>query len=300
MTAKIKRNKLNHQLIINIFFILFSLSFILPILLILAVSLSNEKDLVEYGYRLIPKRIDFTAYKYVFNNPRQIINSYQVTIFFTFLGTLLSVFIMSLCAYPLSRKGYKYKNQVTFFIFFTMLFGGGLVPTYILITQYLNLGNTIWVYIVPSLANAFHIIILRTFFQALPDSLIESAQIDGAKELRIFLQIILPLSKPVLATIAVFGILQRWNDWFTAMMYIRNPKLFSLQYLLQKVLMEVGFLQNNFNRLPPGVDIEKVSKIPTESMRMAMCIIVAGPVLFVFPFFQKYFTKGLTVGAVKG
>ena len=206
---------------------------------------------------------------------------------------------MALVAYPLSRQNFKLRQPITFFIFFTMLFGGGLIPTYILNTQYLHLGNTIWIYILPGLASAWYIIIIRTFFSQLPQSLVESAKVDGAKELRIFFQIVLPLSKPVLATVLLMTLLAKWNDWYTSLIYIRDSKLYSLQYMLQKMLREAEFVKGLSNS-QMGLNIQLDTEVPTESVRFAMVIVAAGPMLVVFPFFQKYFTRGLTVGAVKG
>jgi putative aldouronate transport system permease protein len=267
--------------------------------LVISISFSNETSLLEYGYKLIPKQFDLTAYKYVFENPTQLINSYKVNVFTGIVGTFFSVFVMALVAYPLSRDYFKYKKIITFYIFFTMLFGGGLIPTYILVTQYLMLGNNIIIYLLLGLANAFHIIILKTFFQSLPPSLVESAKIDGAGEFRIFYQIIIPLSKPVIATVALLTLLTKWNDWYTSLIYIRDKELYTLQYLLQRILREAEFLKTMAQDVPSGINIE-LTKTPTESMRFAMAIIAAGPMLIVFPFFQKYFTKGLTVGAIKG
>ena len=181
-----------------------------------------------------------------------------------------------------------------------MLFSGGLIPTYILNTQVLNLGDSIWVYILPTLASGFHIIVFRTFFQTLPASLIESAKIDGAGELRIFFKIILPLSKPVFATVSLLILLIKWNDWNTSLIYIRNKDLFTLQFLLQRILREIEFVKNMSVNMPTGIELSQLNNTPAETMRFAMCVIAAGPMLLAFPFFQKYFVKGLTVGAVKG
>lgn len=285
---------------IHAFFILFSLGFILPLCMIVAISISNERDILNEGYRLIPRSLDFTAYKMVFESPQQIIDSYQTTTFAALTGTLLGTLVMAMLGFALSRSQYKLRKPLAFFVFFTMLFGGGLVPSYILINQYLKLGDTVWVYIFPTLATGFHIIIFRTFFMGLPTALFESAKIDGARELTIFFRIVLPLSKPVLATIALIGLLSRWNDWYTALIYIRTPSLYSLQYNLQKILLEVQWLQDNYDKLPPGLMVEELSAMPSETLKMAVVIIVAGPMLCIFPFFQKYFTKGLTVGAIKG
>jgi len=289
-----------YKLITHLFFCLFSLSFLLPFIMILSVSLSNEGDIDKLGYRLIPKVIDLSAYKYVLASPKQIISSYEITIFSSFVGTFLSILIMSMIAYALSRKNNIYKNAISFIIFFTMLFSGGLIPTYILITKYLGMGNTVWVYIFPGLVNAWYIIMLRTFFQGIPESLIESAKIDGANESRICFGIIMPLSKPAIATVAILTLLVKWNDWYTSLIYIRSKELYTLQFLLQRILREAEFISNLAKENVNGFSVDQFAKIPTQSMRFALCIIAAGPMLVIFPFFQKYFTKGLTVGAVKG
>lgn len=286
--------------VINIFFCICSLMFIIPFVLIISASFTDEQVLLDQGYKLIPSEFSLEAYKYVFRNPQQLIDSYKVTIIFSFASTVLAVIVMSLLAYPLSRPNYKYKKPIMFFIFFTMLFSGGLVPTYIWITRYLHLGDTIWVYILPYLVNAFNVVVIRTFFQGLPVELTDAAKIDGASEMQTFFRIMLPLSKPVIATIALLTLLSRWNDWNTALLYIKSTELYSLQYLLQKILREVEFIQNMAESSPvAGIDID-TSNLPSETMRFAMCMVAAGPMLIVFPFFQKYFAKGLTVGAVKG
>ncbi|MBO9607757.1 MAG: carbohydrate ABC transporter permease, partial [Paenibacillaceae bacterium] len=219
--------KLDSRLFVHLFFILFSLLFVLPFLLVIAISLSREADVVEHGYKLIPREIDFTAYRIVFRNTSEMTRAYGVTAFQSVVTMALSLTIMSMCAYSLARRSFALRKPITFFIFFTMLFGGGLIPSYILNTQYLHIGNTIWIYILPSLANAFYIIIFRTFFQGLPDGLIESAKIDGAGELRVYWQIVVPLSKPVFATFALFVLLERWNDWFQSLIYVRDAKLYT-------------------------------------------------------------------------
>ena len=271
---------------------------LIPFLLVIAISISNEKDVVLYGYQLIPKQIDFAAYKYLFKNPDSILNAYWVTILTTSIGTTLSVILMSMLAYPLSKANMVFKRGISLYIFFTMLFSGGLAPTYILITQYLHLNDTIWVYILPSLINVWHVFLLRTFFKAIPVEISESALLDGASEYRIYWSIILPLSKPALATVALLGALTRWNDWFTAMLYINNDRLISLQYLLQRILLNIQLLQSSSGNMPGST--LSLADMPSETVRMAMAIIAIGPMMMVFPFFQKYFAKGLTVGSVKG
>lgn len=294
-----KRNKLP-SVLINLYFIVTSLLFIVPFILIISASFTDEQTLLNEGYGLFPSVFSVEAYKYVFRNPQQLIDSYKVTIIYSLAATFLGVIVMSMMAYPLSRQNYRYKKPVTFFIFFTMLFSGGLIPTYIWVTRYLHLGDTIWVYILPNLVNAFHIIVIRTFFQGLPPSLMESAKIDGAREIQIFFKIVIPLSKPVIATISLLTLLARWNDWNTALIYIKSKELYSLQYLLQKILREAQFVKEMADSAPvAGIDLD-ISKLPSETIRFAMCMVAAGPMLVVFPFFQKYFAKGLTVGAVKG
>lgn len=284
---------------VNIFFIIYSLCFILPFVLIISSSISDEHTLLKEGYKLIPSKLSLEAYKYVVKSPGQLLSSYKVTIIYSLLATVLSMIVMTLMAYPLSRPNYKYKKPVTFFIVFTMLFSGGLIPTYILMTKYLHLQDNILVYILPNLANAFHIIVIRSFFGGLPPSLVESAKIDGARELQVFYKIVLPLSKPVIATVSLLNLLARWNDWNTALIYIRSKELYSLQYLLQQILREIQFIKDMAESAPiAGISMD-LTNLPSETIRFAMCIVAAGPMLLIFPFFQKYFAKGLTVGAVK-
>lgn len=276
---------------------LFLLLCIIPFIAIVSISLSNEMDIVEHGYRLIPADISLMAYKVIFRNASQLLHSYTISIIVTALGTLISLSVIALLSYPLSRPDFKYKNHLAFYVFFTMLFNGGLVPWYILITRYLHLKNTIWVLIFPYVVIPWFVLLLRTFFQQIPLSIIESAKIDGASELRTFVSIVLPLSKPALATIGLFIALRYWNDWWLSLLYIDVESLIPLQYMLYRMMSNIEFLTRQMNALPMGVDM---SNMPTESARMAMCILAAGPMLFVFPFFQKYFVKGITAGALKG
>lgn len=286
------------QVLLNLFFVIVSLLYILPMLLLISISISSESSIMQFGYNIIPKVIDMSAYKQIFKSPQVILQAYKVTIIFTIITTALSVVVKGMLAYPLSRKNCKFRNFASFYIFFTMLFNGGLVPTYIIVAKYLHLANTIWVYILPALVSAWDVIIVRTYFQGLPPDLVEAAKIDGASEITILFKIIFPLATPVFATIGFNVALGKWNDWNTSLIYIDDKNLYSLQYMLQKILSEAEFLKkaaigdNAANFLN--------QQIPTESLRYAMAILAAGPMMFVFPFFQKYFTKGLTIGAVKG
>jgi len=284
------------QITLNIVFIILCALIIYPLLMVIAVSLSSEADVAKYGYLLIPNRIDTGAYEYVFKNPIRVINAYKVTAIFSFLGMALSVLLMAMIAYPLSNKRFKIRKQMNFFLYFTMLFHGGLVPSYILITKYLHLGDTIWVYILPGLISPWYVFMMRTFFSDVPEEMLDAVKIDGGNQFVSFFQFVLPLSKPVLATVALFIFLSKWNDWNTSMLYINNPDLYSLQFLLQDIMQNISLLQSNEMA---GMMLN-VEDIPSETVRMAMAIVVAGPALLIFPFFQKYFTKGLTVGSVKG
>lgn len=297
MMIESKKSKITYLSCIHLIFGLFALLCILPIAAIISISLSNENDLVSYGYRLLPKALDITAYKFIFKNPTQILRSYYVSSVVTVAGAVLSLLIVSMTAYPLSRSDFKYRNKMSLFIYFTMLFSGGLVPWYMLIDRYLGLKDTIWVLIIPLLVSPWNIFLLRTYFQKIPPSLIESANIDGAGELYAFFKIIVPLSKPALATVGLFTALMYWNDSFTALLFIYKANLIPLQYILYKIMTNIQMLTVQMKNLPTTTS---AARVPTESARMAMVILAAGPMLFVFPFFQKYFVKGLTVGSVKG
>lgn len=286
------------RVILHLFLIALSLTYILPLILMVSISVSSEQSIVEYGYSFIPKAFSLDAYRQAFANPQQIIDSYKVTAIFSIIATILAMLVQSLMAYPLSRANFKSKKFLTTYLFITMLFSGGLVPSYILNTQYLHLQDTIWVYILPCLTSVWNVIIFRTFFQGLPEGLVEAAKIDGAKEIQIFFRIIFPLSRPVLASLGFMYLVGKWNDWNTALLYIREPKLYSLQYLLQRILREAEFVKGLQETNSAGLITTDI--LPTESMRYAMAILAAGPMLIVFPFFQKYFVKGLTVGSVKG
>lgn len=290
-----KQNKIQ-QVVLCIIFAILCLLIVFPFWLLLSASLSNGEVLATKGYQIWPNPVDFSSYKYVFENPQQILRAYGVTFVFSSVTMVLAVLCMAMVAYPLSRSNLKGRNVINFYLYFTMLFGGGLVPSYILIAKFLHLNDTMWVYILPALINPWHVFMIRTFFKGIPGEIVESATIDGASEYTIFIKMIIPLSKPVLATIALFTFLGKWNDWNTALIYITKPELYSLQYLLQKIMEDINLLKQN-QQVASMMD---VANIPTETVRMAMAVVVAGPALVVFPFFQKYFVKGLTVGSVKG
>ncbi|TBL76572.1 carbohydrate ABC transporter permease [Paenibacillus thalictri] len=289
------------NLIIQLIFWLYTCCCILPLLLIVAVSFSDEKQVLIHGYSFIPEQWSLDAYRFLFKDYMQIIRSYGISFLVTIAGTILSVIIMSLYAYPISRRDFPHRNFFSLFVFFTMLFNGGLVPFYLVYTQVLNLKNTLPALIVPYLVQAFFVLLLRTFFtNSVPAALIESAKIDGASELRIFTSIIIPLSLPVLATVALFQTMHYWNDWFLSLIFISDERNVNLQFLMYKTLMNIQFLAQNADAAAEAQANGAVFNFPTETVRMAMAVIGVGPIVFAFPFFQRYFVQGLTVGAVKG
>jgi len=290
-----RRNK--ESWLIHLIIILFCIPCVAAFLIVVSVSLSKEKEILKNGYSFLPRNLDFTSYRYVFENSGQIIRSYFVTGLSTLMGTMLSVLLMAMLAYSLSRQNFKLRTPLSFMVFFTMLFSGGLVPSYILVTQYLHLADTFLILLLSGLINAWHVILLKTFFKSIESALIESAKIDGASEYRILFEIVMPVARPAIATIALLGSLARWNDWFTCMLYIRNEHLLTLQYLLQRIMLNAEMLKSGMINIPAG--LEKAIKVPEETVRMAMVVIATGPMLFVFPFFQKYFVKGIMVGSVK-
>lgn len=291
-----RKKNLIGQILICIFFAVLCFLIVFPFWLLVSASLSDSAVLAAKGYQVWPNPVDFSSYAYVFKNPDRILRAYGVTATFSVISMVMSVLLMSMVGYTLSRDNLRGRGAINFYLYFTMLFNGGLVPTYIITAKILHLNNTLWVYILPNLINPWYVFMIRTFFKGIPGEIVESATIDGASEYRIFAQMILPLSKPVLATVALFVFLNSWNDWNTALIYITNEKLYSLQYLLQSIMENINQLKQN----QMAANMSGMKDIPAETVRMAMAIVAAGPALLVFPFFQKYFVKGLTVGSVKG
>lgn len=282
---------------VHIFFIVYSLICILPFLLLIGISFTEETVIKNGGYNLIPKVFSTEAYKFIFRDPSSLINAYGVTILTAFVGTFIGVLLMAGVGYVLAREIFIFKKGVTTYLLITMLFSGGTIPSYIINTKYLHLNNSIWAYLILGVFSAYTVFVFKTFFKSIPVSLIESAELDGAGELTILWKIILPLSKPVLATMSFLEIVNRWNDFNIPLYYITDKKLYNLQYMLQQILNEANFLEE-MKKTMVGVNIG--GNVPTETLKFAMCILAAGPMLVLFPFFQKYFSKGMVVGAVKG
>lgn len=274
---------------------------LLPVALVVIVSFSTGESIANIGYSFIPQGWDTVAYQSIFATGTQIVNSYKVTIAHTALGTFLSLLVMSLYAYVLAQPSFPARNFYTYILFFTMLFSGGLVPHYIVNVRYLHLYDSFWIFIFPSLVNAFNVIILRTFIQTtIPYSLFEAAKIDGASDFRVYGQIVLPLFKAALATVALFNVVSRWNDWFTGMLYIENPKLVPLQTMLTNIQNTIDFFKNNAEEAASAEVQEILRNMPSTSTRMAIMVISTAPMLAAYPFFQRYFITGMTIGSVKG
>jgi len=280
---------------------LVALLVIIPMLLVIVISFSSEMSIADKGYSFFPNEWTLEGYQYLLKTGDQLWASYKITIIHSTLGTLISLSVMSLYAYVIAQKSFRYKNHFTWFLFFTMLFGGGLVPSYILNVRYLRIDDSLWIFLLPGMVNAYYTIILRTFINTtIPDSLFEAARIDGAGHFRVFTTIVMPLYKAGIATVGLFNMVSRWNNWFTGMLYIRNPDLVPLQTLLTKLQNNIDFLKANAEIASTPDGMALLRALPDENMRMASTIAVILPILFAYPFFQRYFVQGLTVGSVKG
>jgi putative aldouronate transport system permease protein len=279
---------------------LISLCMIVPLLLVAVVSFSSAASVASNGYSFFPSEWSLTAYTHLARMGSQVADSFLITVFYTVSGTALSLSVMSMYAFVIAQKRFAARKIFTWLLFFTMLFSGGLVPSYILNTRYLGIGNTIWIYLLPSMVSAYNVIILRTFIQTtIPDTLFEAARIDGAGHFTVFTRIVLPLFKAGLATIGLFNVVNRWNDWFIGMLYINNPKLVPLQTMLQKLQQNIDFIKSNaaIAGTPDGIAL--LRQLPDQNLRMACTLLVVLPMVATYPFFQRYFVQGLTVGSIK-
>lgn len=267
----------------------------IPFWMIVIGSLTSEAEVTQSGYSLWPKEFSLDAYGMVFQVPVRIIQGYQVSIFITAVGTVLSLFFSAMAAFVLMRKDFRYRNQLAMLLYFPSIFSGGMLPTYLLVVRYLGLKDNIWALILPGLISAWNIFLLRNFVSDIPDSIMESAKLDGANDFQIFTRLYLPLSKAGLATIGLFTALGYWNNWSNAMLYINKPELYPLQYLLYSMLSNAQGLREM--AAASGV---VMPQLPSETYKMAMAVVTTGPILLLYPFVQRYFVKGITVGAVKG
>lgn len=286
--------------VLNIIFLIMALACVIPVLLVVAISFSAEESITEYGYQFIPKIFSLEGYTFLLSQGTMITRALGISLFVTIAGTVIGVLLTTLMGYVLSRPDYKLNGFLTMVVFIPMVFNGGLVSTYYIVSQFLGLKDSIWALILPLSVSSFNVVVCRTFFKTtIPESLVESAKMDGASQLVIFGRIVLPISLPVLATIGLFLCFAYWNDWYQAMLYIDNTKLLPLQALLNQILTNIQMLAQNAATI--GVSAaEMLANMPQEAARMAIVVIIVLPIACAYPYFQKYFISGLTVGAVKG
>lgn len=272
---------------------------IFPIILLIVASFTDENELILRGYVLFPKKLSLDAYLYMKNQIGTIGRSYAVTVATTVIGTLLSVFLTMSIAYPMTRKNFRYGNALAFFVYFTMLFNGGIVPQYIMWTTFFHIKNTYAALIFPNLLmQAFNVMLVRNYYRnSIPESLYEAAQLDGASELQIFSRVAFPLSVPVVATISLFTGLSYWNSWTNALYYVTDPKYFGIQNLLMRIMKNIEYLRTGASDMMAE---GQVAALPGNSIRMALAFVGILPVLIIYPMAQKYFIRGVVVGAVKG
>lgn len=274
---------------------LFAAVCLIPFLVVIGSSFTSESYIIRNGYSILPKEWSMESYATIFRSPMAIIRAYGVTIFVTTTGTILSVFLNTMAGYVLQRKDFEWRNKLSFYYFFTTLFSGGLMPWYIMCVKYLHLKDSIWAMILPGIVSVWNILLVKGFMAGIPFEMTESAKIDGAGDFTIFLKLIWPLSKPVIATIGLFTALTYWNDWYNSMLFINSDHLYSLQYQLYKLLNDAKVLRQLASEAGIVVDT-----VPIESMKMALTVVGTGPIVLLYPFVQRYFIKGLTLGAVKG
>ena len=286
------------RLVVTIILTLFSIVALFPLVLLVVASFTEENELITRGYQILPRKWSLEAYRYMVRQASTITRAYLVTIGTTVVGTILSILLTSSIAYPMARKNFKYRNALSFFVYFTMLFNGGLVPQYIMWTTIFHIKNTYFALIIPNLLmSAFNIFLVRNYYSnSLPDALFEAAQLDGASEFGIYTKVVFPLSKPVIATIGLFVALAYWNSWTNALYYVTDPRYFGIQNLLMRIMKNIEYLRTGAAEL--SAEGQAVS-LPGNSIRMALAFVGILPIIIVYPM-QKYFIKGVVVGAVKG
>lgn len=274
---------------------------VVPFLLLVVASLTDNNELIRSGYTFFPKQMSLDAYRYLLKTGNQIANAYGVTLFVTAAGTILSLIITTLLAYPISRDDFPGKKGISFLVFFTMLFNGGLVPTYLVYTTILPIKNTLWALLIPRLlVSGFFVMLMKSFFiTSVPREVIEAAKVDGAGEARTLIQVVLPMARPMIATIGLLTVINYWNDWYNSFIYITTKtQYYSIQGLLNRMIQDIQYLSNNASNL--GAASEALAKIPSASVRMAIAVVGALPIMIIYPFVQNNFVKGISLGAVKG
>ncbi len=298
MESVVSHNKIG-QFFMHLICVLLCIACVAPFILLIVSSLTEEATLMRNGYSFWPEVWSLETYLYILRKGSTILRAYGITVFVTVVGTVVSILITLMFSYPLSRKELPFRYQLSFFVFFTMLFNGGLIPTYMMYTNTFHIKNTIFALIIPSLLmNAFYVMMMRSFFTSnIPDELVEAARIDGAGEYKILFRIVIPLSIPMVATLTLMVGLGYWNDWLNGLYYLTDTSLFSIQNVLNKMITDVQFLSTNASSIASSVD---TSSLPSVGIRMAIAVIGVLPILVIYPFFQRYFVKGIVVGGVKG
>ncbi len=283
-----------YQMFAFTFVSVFALFCFIPFWLMISGSVSGERELLLQGYSLIPNHITFEAYQILFQS-KMLLQSYKVTIFVAGVGTFLALSVSSMLAYSIANKKNRMRNIISFYVYFTMLFNGGMVPLFILVSNWLDLSNSSWALILPIAVQPFFVFLLFSFFRTIPEEIEEAGTIDGANEMTIFFRLIVPISKPILATVGLFYALIYWNDWFMALLFIDEDKRYPLQLMLRRL---VSNMEAAKHLIPAGASY--ITNVPSLGIRMATTILTIGPIVLLYPYIQRYFVQGLTIGAVKG
>lgn len=294
------KSNFHFQVLANTVLIIFTLLVIIPFILLFMSSFTDESTLIRNGYAFIPQKFSLEAYAYIFKNANKIFRAYGITILVTVVGTFANIMMSTMIAYPLSLEKLPGRKIITFYLFFTMLFNGGLVPSYLMYTNYFHIKNSIWALIVPNLLlSAMNILLIRTYISgSIPAELFEAAKVDGANEFVVFFKLVIPLSKPIIVTMGTFAGLGYWNDWTNGLYYLTDSKYYSIQNLLNKMITDIQVLASNSAMASQASS--EIAKLPTVGVRMAIAVVAMLPIFAVFPFLQKYFQKGIALGAVKG
>lgn len=296
---KISKDVLLLNIVGDVFISITTLLCLIPFVMVLSASFSSEDAIQKNGFSLLPRQFTLEAYQRVFENPAVIVRAYINTIVLTLVGTVLGLFLISMTAYVLQRRDFEWRNRFSFFFYFTTLFSGGLVPTFILMVKYLNLKNNYLALLLPLLFSVFNLLLMKSYMSSIPQELTDSAKIDGCNDFKIFIQIYLPLAKSALATIALFMALNYWNDWYNNMLYVNKEEMFTLQYFLQSKVNNIEAYKKVIMEQGSG-NIASLIELPTQTLKMALTVVVTGPIVLAYPFAQKYFVSGISVGAVKG
>ena len=279
---------------------LLALLCLIPFLMVLSGSFSSEEAITNNGFSLLPQDFSIEAYKTVFKEPIVVFRAYATTIGLTVIGTAIGRLVQTMTAYVLARKDFEWRNAFSFFFYFTTLFSGGLVPTYVLYTQTLGLRNNYLALLLPLVFSVYNLLVMKSYITSIPDSLVDAAKIDGCGEIRTLFQVVLPLIQPALATVGLFIALAYWNDWYNAMLYINNEKMYPLQYFLYQQVNNIEAYKKLISTNAVSSAVVSALSMPTQTLKMALTIVVTGPIILAFPMVQKYFVQGITIGAVKG